>query len=177
MTMTIFKRICLAVIAVIVIILFRLIYTNVTSKQGTFIGIPDENRFWNLETLTVNLDKKKCKKKFETECRRIIEDIFGEPFPSMRPYFLRNPETGKNLELDMFNPYLKLSLEFNGIQHRQYTPFFHKSHNDFVQQVSRDNMKRELCKINGITLIEIPDTVKFVDLRKYITSELRSKYF
>ena len=115
----------------------------------------------------------KCRNKYEKECRRIIEQIYKQPFPSMRPYFLRNHTTGKNLELDMYNPYLNLAIEYDGIQHRKYTPFYHKSHDDFISQQSRDLLKRKLCKEYNLDLIKIPDTVKWDDLESYIRRELR----
>lgn len=115
----------------------------------------------------------KCRNKYETECRHIIERITKQPFPSMRPYFLRNHTTGKNLELDMYNPYLNLAIEYDGIQHRKYTPFYHKSYDDFLAQQSRDSLKKKLCQEYNLDLITIPDTVKWDDLESYIKRELR----
>ena len=31
----------------------------------------------------------------EAECRRVLENKFNAPFPNTRPYFLRNPVTGR----------------------------------------------------------------------------------
>jgi hypothetical protein len=117
--------------------------------------------------------KKRGTKKHETECRRILESKFKLPFSSVRPNFLKNPKTGKNLELDMYSPHLKLALEYQGAQHRTYTPFFHKSIDDFNSQVERDNYKKQKCIDEGIDLICVPDTVKYEDLASYIDKELR----
>ena len=65
--------------------------------------------------------------KGETECRKVLESIFGKPFPSSRPDFLRNPVTGgiHNLELDCYNHELGLAVEYNGIQHYKFSPYIY----------------------------------------------------
>ena len=50
--------------------------------------------------------------KLEQACRRSLYEIFGKPFHKARPDFLRNPVTQNfNLELDCFNPELRLAVE------------------------------------------------------------------
>ena len=112
--------------------------------------------------------------KGETECRRVLQHIFNRQFNKARPDFLRNEVTGNNfnLELDCFNEDLKLGVEYNGIQHYKYTPYFHKSYEHFLNQKYRDFMKRTLCKQAGITLIEVPYTVKNQDIYKFLRLEL-----
>lgn len=117
--------------------------------------------------------RKRVPKKYETECRRIVESIFNTPFSSIRPSFLKNPKTGKNLELDMYSPHLKLAIEYQGVQHRRYTPFFHRAYSDYLDQVERDTYKKKRCEEEGIDLICVPDTIKYENLREYITKELK----
>ena len=116
--------------------------------------------------------KKRIPKKHETRCRIIMENLFRSPFVSVRPDFLKYDKTGKNLELDMFNSDLMIALEYDGIHHRKFTEFFHKSEQDFIEQQERDKYKEEKCKELGITLIRVPDTVKYEDLEDYIKGEL-----
>ena len=116
--------------------------------------------------------KKRIPKKHETRCRIIMENLFRSPFVSVRPDFLKYDKTGKNLELDMFNSDLMIALEYDGIHHRKFTEFFHKSELDFIEQQERDKYKEEKCKELGITLIRVPDTVKYEDLEDYIKGEL-----
>jgi hypothetical protein len=116
---------------------------------------------------------KKSKNKYENICREIVEKIYNKPFPSVRPDFLKNPKTGKNLELDMYNSELNLALEYNGSQHYHYNPYYHPSYDHYLSQVERDDFKRQVCKSKGITLIEIPYTVRKEDFEDYIRNELQ----
>jgi hypothetical protein len=123
----------------------------------------------NLQPVKMNKDSTG-----ETVCRRYLERRFGLPFGKARPDFLRNPVTGGdyNLELDCFNPQLRLALEYNGAQHYKYIPYFHRNKEAFLNQKYRDEMKRTKCIQNGITLIEVPFTVKPHEIESYVNREL-----
>lgn len=135
-----------------------------SSAQNLF-----ENIFFNKK------QKKKRENKTENKCRSILEKIYNRSFPSIRPDYLKNPKTGKNLELDCYNDELKLALEYNGIQHYKYSPYFHKSKKDFYSQVHRDDWKRDKCQEMGITLIEVPHWVASYRLEPFIVNELKKK--
>lgn len=47
-------------------------------------------------------------------------------------------------------------IEYEGLQHYRFSPPLHKVIDDFKNQVNRDNNVRNYCKLNNITLIEIP---------------------
>lgn len=96
----------------------------------------------------------------EKRTRIYLEKYFNKPFIKARPLFLNNPVTGSNynLELDCFNEELNLAVEFNGRQHYEYIPFFHKNKEAFYNQKYRDEMKRTKCRDRGIKLVEIPYT-------------------
>jgi len=110
----------------------------------------------------------------ETECRRVLEKIFKQRFIKSRPKFLNNPVTGGryNLELDGYCELLKLAFEYNGRQHYEYTSYFHKNKEDFLNQKYRDVIKKSMCKDNGVNLIEVPYTVKIEDIEYYIIGKL-----
>jgi hypothetical protein len=116
--------------------------------------------------------RKAIPKKHESRCRFIFESLFKAPFTSVRPDFLKY-KTGKNLELDGYNSNLKLAFEYQGVQHRKYTPMFHKTYRDFKKQQERDEFKKQKCIEHGIRLIEIPDTVLFDDLESYIREQVK----
>lgn len=111
--------------------------------------------------------------KGELECRRYLETIFQAPFPKARPNFLRNPITGNNLEIDCFNPSLKLGVEYNGKQHYSYTSFFHRNVDASTNQKYRDELKRRMCRENGINLIEVPYTIKLNDIGPFLQLRLK----
>lgn len=123
----------------------------------------------------VHLDGNKKYSRGEIECRRVLEKIFRKPFNSSRPNFLRNPVTGNkhNLEIDCFNPQLRLGVEYNGAQHYKYIPYFHKNKEAFRNQMYRDDMKRRMCKDNGVNLIEVPYTVKIQDIETFLVHKLQ----
>ena len=87
----------------------------------------------------------------EEACRVIFETLFGKKFKKCRPNFL------EKLELDGYCPTLKLAFEYQGRQHYEYVSIYHrKGLVDLHNQQKRDILKRKLCKLNGVRLIEIP---------------------
>lgn len=114
--------------------------------------------------------------KREEECRRILESIYRVPFKSCRPNFLKNPQTGRNLELDGYNAELKLAFEHDGEHHYVFPNTFHRTEDDFELQTSRDRYKRKVCQKLGIYLITIPYDVPFKEIRTYISSKLKIEY-
>lgn len=98
--------------------------------------------------------------KTENMMRKLVSQIIPNlTFKHIRPDFLRN-ETGKdrrnNLELDFFCQEIKLAFEFNGRQHYVFTPFFHRTHDTFLEQKRKDELKVCLCENHGIYLISCP---------------------
>lgn len=113
------------------------------------------------------------KDKYERKCREILERIYkGKKFNKIRPDWLRNPKTNRNLELDCYNEELKISLEYQGAQHTHFTPFFHKTEADLQKQIERDNFKKKKCEELGITFITVPFSVEYKDLEKYLRDRL-----
>lgn len=109
----------------------------------------------------------------ERICKITLEILTGYRFESVRPDWLRNPLTGRNLELDCYNDTLKLALEYNGQQHYIFTPRFHKDEYDLELQIYRDELKQSLCDQNGVTLIIVPYTISKQELCSYILRKLR----
>jgi hypothetical protein len=164
-------------VLVIISIIFLLMYALLRiSKKGTYTPLSYFNYLRDSPKGIGDFQKKRnIVSKSEVKSRQILENYFGKNFNKSRPDFLRNPVTGNNfnLELDCYNPELGLALEYNGIQHYKFTPFFHKNKEAFLNQKYRDDMKRRICKENRITLVEIPYTVKYEYLEPYIKEQLR----
>lgn len=111
--------------------------------------------------------------KGEKICRKHLEKRMSTKFNKERPDFLKNPITNNNLELDCYSPELKLALEYNGKQHYEFSPIFHKTKTDFYNQKYRDEIKKRLCYENGIDLIEVPYSVTHERIPFYIDSALQ----
>lgn len=177
----------LLVTCVVVIIILAL-YRKITGKKGTwstdrYYVIPPEltssknmSRASSLSLNNTTPSRGSPKEsKGEAECRRVLRELFGRPFDKDRPDFLRNPVTGGNfnLEIDCYDPISKIGVEYNGVQHYEYVPYFHKNKEAFLNQKYRDDMKRRMCKDEGVTLIEVPHTVPVSEIRIFLVKELR----
>lgn len=110
--------------------------------------------------------------KGERICRQFVEKHYGKPFPNCRPDFLRNPETGQNLELDCYNQELGFAIEYSGQQHYVYPNGLHKNREEFIKQLRRDRFKVRCCEKNGVYLIRVPYTVRYSDIPDYIRKRL-----
>lgn len=109
--------------------------------------------------------------KTESLCRDILKELTGETFIKVRPDFLQR------LELDGYCEELNMAFEYNGRQHYEYTPHFHRNGiEDFYKQQANDIIKFQLCHMLGIKLIIIPCEYDYrnVDkLREYIVSKIK----
>jgi hypothetical protein len=167
----------LIIAVILVVVLLWYIYTKETSNVE-FIGVTKKElsavfgKEEEKEEEYVSYSGKK-KSKGEKECCRVLEEVFGKPFFTARPNFLKNPETGKNLELDCFNPELKLAVEYNGIQHYKFPNFTGMSEEEFKGQLRRDLFKKKRCKEKGVTLIIVPYTIRLTEIEYYLIEKLQ----
>ena len=112
--------------------------------------------------------------KGQQECHNVLKELFPKNiFKTVRPDFLQNPKTKRNLELDLYCEELKLAIEYNGAQHYFFSPHYHPTLDHFEKQKYRDQLKKRLCKKNKIILIVVPHTV--TDIRMFITKKLYKK--
>jgi len=110
-----------------------------------------------------------CLNKSEDCTRKIFHELLGVEFVHARHPFL------ERLELDGYCESLSLAWEYQGVQHAQESPFFHRTPTAFQEQVERDERKVRLCAENLIHLITIPHTETFHDepkLRRYIEEQI-----
>lgn len=106
--------------------------------------------------------------KREGECRRILETIYGMPFPKAHPDWLVNDITGHKLELDGYCQPLELAFEHMGKQHYDPDDNYNKSDEEYKAMIYRDNLKARLCKERGVYLYVIPYNIPFQDLENFI---------
>jgi len=105
--------------------------------------------------------------KSEQICRDFFETFFKKTFIKRRPKWLCK------LELDGYNEELKIAFEYNGKQHRDLTPFFHRTEEDFWRQQERDMIKKDLCIKNGVKLFVIPDEEDGISYDCYHSDNLK----
>ena len=72
-----------------------------------------------------------------------------------RPGWLRNPETGACLELDMYAEEQGVAVEYDGPQHREFPNPYHASREEFESLLARDRLKERLCAARGVRLIRV----------------------
>jgi len=112
--------------------------------------------------------------KGEKKCREFLEYLFGKPFVNCRPEFMINPVTNQPLELDCYNEELKLAIEYQGQQHYTFNKMMHQnSKHCFQNQQYRDHIKRDLCKQNGIQLVEVPYNIPEEKIPDFLYLELK----
>lgn len=110
--------------------------------------------------------------KREAICRQSLESIYKKQFPRCRPDFLKNPLTGYNLELDMFNEELMIALEEQDISHVAYPNRYHKTKEEFIKRVQYDKYKADRCAEHGVYLITLPYTVPINQIYNYILERI-----
>lgn len=110
----------------------------------------------------------------EQKCKEFVQFYFQKPFEKERPEFLRNPVTGENLELDLFNQELMLAVEYNGAQHYKYNAFMHKNSRErFYNQQYRDILKKDMCDKMGVRLVVVPYNVPEDQIAGFLFQEFK----
>lgn len=156
-------------------ILVFFIYRKITGKKGTWSRSYYYPGQGEVHSPLIPRRSPPKESSGESECRRVLQYFFKKPFNNQRPDFLRNPVTGGNfnLELDCYDSELKLAVEYNGAQHYKYIPYFHKNKEAFLNQKYRDEMKKRMCRDAGVTLIEVPNTIKVEDIKSFLVNRLQ----
>jgi hypothetical protein len=85
----------------------------------------------------------------ETLARLILEHLLQLKFPSV---YIKEME---GLQLDGYNSKNRIAFEYQGYQHYTENSHFHSDERRYNSQIERDRYKKQLCKKNKITLIEI----------------------
>lgn len=137
-------------------------------KNFSKIGTISESSEIIIETPCPKEYKNARVSKGEKICKQVLEEIYGKKFITVRPNFLKNPETNRNLELDCYNHELKIAVEYNGVQHYVWPNFTGQTKEEFTKQLRRDKFKVEQCDKNGVYLITVPYNVPHNMIKDYI---------
>lgn len=90
----------------------------------------------------------------EIELTKILEQFYGPKnvVTGFHPLWAISVK-GALLEFDIYIPDKNLLIEYNGIQHYEFTQCFHRTKTKFLLQQRRDKRKARLAKKNGFKLI------------------------
>lgn len=137
-------------------------------SSDSFDEIPIQKTPENIEKIEYKFNEngRKFRSIGEKLCCKILEEYLGRRvLNNIRPNFMKNPATKRNLELDVYDPITKIAIEYNGIQHgddedenegkEESFIAFGMSEQDFKNQKSRDKLKVKLCIDEGVKLIVV----------------------
>lgn len=110
----------------------------------------------------------------EIQLTKILERIFHEcnVHTSYRPIWAKSPK-GVLYEFDIFIQEFNLLIEYNGRQHYEYVPFFHKEYNKFEEQQRNDKIKTKMAKDEGYKLMIFKSDEPIT--KNYVESKLKDK--
>lgn len=102
--------------------------------------------------------------KLHCAVREILKEIFpfNEILEEVELVGTKRRST-KNLTADFFIPIRNLIVEAHGEQHYEYSNFFYGKRFNFHKAQTRDQLKKQWCEQNNITIVELsykdkPDT-------------------
>uniref|UniRef100_A0A6C0JQW1 C2H2-type domain-containing protein n=1 Tax=viral metagenome TaxID=1070528 RepID=A0A6C0JQW1_9ZZZZ len=96
--------------------------------------------------------------------------LFDLPFKKIRPKWLKN-NAGNKMEIDVANAELNFGCEYNGEQHYNYVPYFHRIVENFEKRKIDDATKVRLCNENNFNLLVIPYTIHISKICEFIYLE------
>ena len=114
-------------------------------------GSDPKQCFVGLEALPAKSTSSRSELAFKAE----LEARTGIAFEQARPDWLRNPETGAALELDMYSRERRLAVEYDGPQHYEYPNGVHRSVGEYEAQRRRDACKDARCAEMGVRLLRV----------------------
>jgi very-short-patch-repair endonuclease len=150
-------------------------YTNIKSKYKWKCGQCDHewDAIWN-SVCNMHSWCPNCRNSSrEVVVKLACEEYTGYKFNKSRTIL------GKGIEVDLYCEELDLCIEVDGIQHHEYTPYYHSNIEAFNAQQERDKNKDRLAEEKGIILDRIPDKteVPLIKLREYIHNYLQETCF
>src|SRR5688572_5099740 len=115
-------------------------------------------RMFDIDGNLVNVDVRESRHPLKAMSKSTLQGAAGQklkekyPLESILEEF---PIPGSRMSVDFFIPKKKLIVECDGIQHKEFTPFFHgdiMASKAFANQKSRDRIKDQWAEMNGFRL-------------------------
>lgn len=109
----------------------------------------------------------------QLRCDKILSKVLAENYPRITYdksflSFLKHPD-GYLIRLEHFSRQILMAVEYRGIQHYNYSQFYHGSEEGFRRMQEEDRLKDELCKENGVKLIVLPpECDTYESMKEYI---------
>lgn len=116
--------------------------------------------------------------KGEQAAKTLLESRYGVEFVKTRklPFLQKASVNGRALEIDLYNDFLQLGVEVQGAQHEESIDFSGSGvGSDVKTQKSNDEIKRKLCKDNGVHLIRLKWSANWRGMQDEL-SELLDKF-
>lgn len=104
--------------------------------------------------------------------QKLLFSFLKELYPTQKIHYEFYIEE-LNQRIDLYLPYLGLAIEYDGRQHSEYIPYFHKDYSDFNLGKLLDRKKNNFLIESGIKLIRIPHNkilTSAADLKQLIDS-------
>jgi len=93
----------------------------------------------------------KSRSKFQAQVKKLLSKAWGSNI-----VYEEFPVYGTRYSIDFFNATKMMAIEVQGEQHTKFVKFFHNgNHNQYLNQILKDERKRDFCEKNDINLIEI----------------------
>lgn len=116
------------------------------------IGLDGKFYTWSLLNHRVMGDDLRPRSELHLKGRALLKQFYPTE-PLLEEVYLPG---SLGLYMDFFLPNRGLVVELQGEQHYRYVAHFHQNQAGFVQSKRRDQNKRDWCKLNKFTLVELP---------------------
>lgn len=131
------------------------------------IGLDGKEHSWN----PISKEAKSSKRsKPHEKVKELLESIF--PYDRIIEEVslpgTKHQHRKSTLRADFFLPNRNLIVEIHGEQHYTFNRFFFKNKLEFFRAQARDRDKKEWCRLNDITLIELKHDEDIDEWRKKI---------
>ena len=122
-----------------------------------------KHRFRDRATTAPAWDQYEPREKRVRAILRVLTGLDHEWKSTRSLDWLKNPDGGRNLEIDCWSPTLQIACEVDGLHHRRRVAHFQSTQEEFLAQQRRDRWKDACCRAQGVRLIRVPPRERLCD--------------